>query len=88
MNNNRDEAIHLWEVNASTPRVPGGSAPDYANLRYAVIAKTMERVLELGRKEYPDIRFHQVIRRNYIGKDAVVVDPEAVQLLIDPEAVR
>jgi hypothetical protein len=50
--------------------------PSYANLRFAVVARTMERVMELARERYPAIVFHTVVKRNYLGEDKVLLDPE------------
>lgn len=75
----RGEEIHLWEVSASKPskRDDGSmTRPSYANLRFAVVARTMERVMELARERYPAIVFHTVVKRNYLGEDKVLLDPE------------
>lgn len=77
----RGEEIHLWEVSASKPvKRPDGSLAQvsYANLRFAVVARTMERVMELAVEQYygEDIVFHQIIKRNYMGESKVIIDPE------------
>jgi hypothetical protein len=79
----RDQDIHLWEVNASTPRVEGGSIPSYANLRFAVIARTMRRVMELSADRYGErIAFHSIIKRNYMGESKVLIDPDCAATVI------
>ena len=75
----RGDEIHLWEVGASYPiERPDGSTtrPSYANLRLAVVTRTMERAMGLAREQYPAIVFHTVIKRNYMGEDKVLLDPE------------
>ena len=83
----RGEPIHLWEVGASKPvaRVEGGLYhPDYTNVRFGVVARTMERVMELAWVQYgPDIRFHSIIKRNYMGEAQVIVDPEVATEITD-----
>jgi len=76
----RGDEIHLWEVGASK-RVeqPDGTLrqPGYTNLRFAVVARTMERVMDLAVEQYgKDIRFHTIVKRNYMGEAHVLIDPE------------
>jgi hypothetical protein len=83
----RGEPIHLWEVGASKPdkRADGSinRRPDYTNLRFAVVARTMERVMQLAVEQYgPDIAFHTIQKRNYMGEAKVLVDPEVAEIVI------
>jgi hypothetical protein len=81
----RGEEIHLWEVGASKPMMREGQAgyqhPSYSNLRFAVVAKTMQRVMELATEQYPDIVFHTIIKRNYMGEAKVLIDPDVADTL-------
>jgi hypothetical protein len=76
----RGDEIHLWEVGASKPveRQDGSlnRYPGYTNLRFAVVARTMQRVMELATEQYPDIVFHTIQKRNYMGEAHVLIDPE------------
>jgi hypothetical protein len=77
----RGEEIHLWEVGASKPVKPGPDIqtvyPNYINLRFAVVARTMERVMDMAVEQYgADIRFHTIVKRNYMGEAKVLIDPE------------
>lgn len=73
------DPVHLWDVRASYPvdHGAGRKRPSYDNLRFAVVARSMERVMAVARERYPDIRFHSIEKRNYMGKTAVMIDPEA-----------
>ena len=77
---NPDERIHLWEISASAPE----TNHSYANLRIAVVCRTMERAIALFKIQYPDSSLHSVIRRNYVGTKSVLVDPEDVKNVQHP----
>lgn len=73
------EQIFIWEVIGSNPDGPAGGVkthPSYSNCSFAVVAKTMDRVLILAREKYPEIRFHSIQKRNYLGKESVLIDME------------
>jgi hypothetical protein len=76
----RGDEIHLWEVGASKPviREDGlNKYPSYTNLRFAVVARTMERVMDMAVEQYgADLCFHTIVKRNYMGEAKVLIDPE------------
>lgn len=71
------EQIFVWEVIGSTPEGnPNKVYPSYSNLRFAVVARTMDRVFAVSRETFPEVRFHSIQKRNYIGKESVIIDEE------------
>ena len=69
--------IHLWEVIGSTP--VNDRKVSYDNLRLAVVAESMEKVMELARKVYPEMAFHSIQKRNYLGKETIIIDKEILK---------
>ena len=74
----KQEAVFVWEVLGSYP-TPNNTNPSYDNLRYSVVARTMERVMEISREVYPTMRFHSIQKRNHLGQESVLIDREAVK---------
>ncbi len=76
----RAEQYFVWEVLGSTPEPSINSTvkthPSYSNLRFAVVARTMDRVFVLAREKYPEMLFHSIQKRNYIGRESVLIDRE------------
>lgn len=71
------EHIFVWEVIGSIPEGdPNRRYPSYSNLKFAVVARTMDRVFIISREVYPEMRFHSIQKRNYIGKESVLIDTE------------
>ena len=70
--------IYLWEVMASQPTDTRtmSDRQGYANRHVFVVTTTMERAMELVTEAYPGARFHRIERRNTMGKDGVIVDPD------------
>lgn len=71
------DRIHLWEVTGSTSI--NGRQVSYDNLRFAVVAKSMEKVMELSKKMYPEMAFHSIQKRNYLGKETVLIDKDILK---------
>lgn len=75
----RPEQYFVWEVLGSTPDGPAGQTkthPSYSNLKFSVVANTMDRVFIVSREKFPEIRFHSIQKRNYIGRESVIIDEE------------
>jgi hypothetical protein len=73
--------VHLWEVLGSEPLGvdPSGKErgyPQWDNLKFSVVARTMDRVMAVSRETYPEMRFHSIQKRNYLGKQSVLIDDE------------
>lgn len=75
MSDNKEQ-IFVWEIMGSTPDGHTKTHPSYSNLRFAVVARTMDRVFIVSREVYPEMRFHSIQKRNYIGKESVLIDEE------------
>lgn len=71
------DRIHLWEVIGSTPI--NDRKVSYDNLKFAVVAGSMEKVMELARKVYPEMSFHSIQKRNYLGKETILIDKEILK---------
>lgn len=72
----RNEQYFVWEVLGSIPDGPVGgpkSHPSYSNLKFAAVAQTMDQVIEVSREKYPEILFHSIQKRNYIGRESVLI---------------
>lgn len=72
----RPEQYFVWEVLGSIPINQSKSHPSYSNLKFSVVACTMDRVIVISREKYPEVLFHSIQKRNYIGKDSVLIDTE------------
>ena len=72
--------IYLWEVMASEPTEGKtmGDRQGYANRHVFVVTTTMERAMALVTEAYPGARFHRIERRNTMGKNGVIIDPEVM----------
>jgi hypothetical protein len=73
---NNIEPVFVWEIMGSIPTHGNKTYPSYDNVRFAVIARTMERVMIISREAYPEMRFHSIQKRNYLGKESVLIDTE------------
>lgn len=69
----REEQYFVWEVLGSAPDNSSGKRPSYSNLKFAVVANTMDQVIEVSREKYPLILFHSIQKRNYIGRESVLI---------------
>lgn len=63
MASNRDETREHW------PSV---------NLTIHVVSDTFEHAVETFRAHYPDAKLHKVERRNFMGRNDVLLDPRVV----------
>lgn len=68
---------YLFEICASSK--VDGKYPGYQNLIIHVVSDRMEGAVETFRTEFPDAILHKVERRNYMGKNAVMIDPKIAQ---------
>jgi hypothetical protein len=78
MSDKDKEPIHLWEVLGSEPLSVKDDHPAWSNLKFSVVARSMERVMEVSREVYPRMRFHSIQKRNYLGRSSVLVDKDTI----------
>lgn len=72
-----DKRSYMFEVMASDP-APG---KDYrSNITIHVISDTFEHAVETFKGEYPDARLHKVERRNFMGRNDVIIDPRVARV--------
>jgi hypothetical protein len=69
---------NIFDVQGSEPYAvdPDTGEPKYrgyVNVRLHVLAETMERVVELMHEHHPQVRLHQIIKRNSVSD--VILDP-------------
>lgn len=79
------DRFFIFEVQASEPQGTSGNYPSYSNLTTFVIAPSLERALQLARVQHPEMRTHQVIRRNQSSK-ALIVDPLLHKMMMEDDS--
>jgi len=68
---------HVWEIQASEQVTDDAHQRTYwDNVTTAVITSSLERAIDLFRTKHPDAVLHRVERRNYMGRDTIIVDQE------------
>lgn len=72
----RTNSVYVWDVQGSVPTVH--VTAQWSNTNVWVLAASMERALELARHDFPEIVFHQCIRRHGYTNQGVIVDFDAL----------
>jgi len=68
---------HVWEIQSSEEVTDEAHQHKYwSNVSTAVITSSLERAIDLFRTKHPDAVLHRVERRNYMGRDTIIVDQE------------